>query len=123
MHNFGSPLPGFFYIVSVPNWYTTRMFTFGESIALTLVALINVIAFACMFVDKQRSRRNVSGDDRVPEGVLFFLATIGGSVGIYAGMFLLRHKTRKWYFQIGIPLLIAQNAAVAYLVATLFNTI
>ncbi len=94
------------------------MVTFGESIALVLIALVNVIAFALVLIDKQRSRRNVGGDDRIPEGVLFFLATVGGSPGIYAGMLLLRHKTRKWYFQIGIPLLIAQNITTMYFVLT-----
>lgn len=53
-----------------------------------------------------------------PEGAIFFMATIGGGIGIYAGMLLLRHKTRKWYFALGIPLLIAQNLVVLYLLAS-----
>lgn len=52
---------------------------------------------------------------RIPEGILFFMATIFGSIGIYVGMFCFRHKTRKWYFLIGIPLLIIQNLATVYL--------
>jgi uncharacterized membrane protein YsdA (DUF1294 family) len=51
--------------------------------------------------------------------MLFFLAAAFGSIGVYAGMFVFRHKTRKWYFLIGIPLLIAQNAAAIYLVYSL----
>ena len=66
-----------------------------------------------MYRDKQKSRRSANAN-RTPEGMLFFLATIGGSIGIYAGMLLLRHKTRTWYFQIGIPLLILQQAALLY---------
>ncbi len=84
-------------------------------IPVLLVAIVNVIALFVMAKDKQLSISN-AGSDRIPEGVLFFLATIGGSIGIYMGMFLFRHKTRKWYFTIGIPLLIMENAATAYTV-------
>jgi uncharacterized membrane protein YsdA (DUF1294 family) len=48
--------------------------------------------------------------------MLFFLATMFGSVGIYAGMMLIRHKSRKWYFIIGIPALILQNLATLYVI-------
>jgi uncharacterized membrane protein YsdA (DUF1294 family) len=60
--------------------------------------------------------------ERISEGMMFFLAAAGGSLGIYAGMFACRHKTRKWYFLIGIPLLIIQNATAVYcLYYWLFN--
>ena len=75
---------------------------------------LNVAAFAVMAVDKHRSIHN-QNSERIPEGIFFFLAAAFGSIGIYAGMFLLRHKTRKWYFALGIPLLIIQNAATLYL--------
>jgi len=58
--------------------------------------------------------------ERIPEGLLFFMATIFGSVGVYAGMFVFRHKTRKWYFVIGIPLLFMQNFATLYLMHALW---
>jgi uncharacterized membrane protein YsdA (DUF1294 family) len=79
-----------------------------------VLALINLVAFIIMTIDK---RRSIRGDptERIPEGLLFFMAVAFGSVGVYAGMLLLRHKTRKWYFVIGIPLLIAQNCACLYL--------
>lgn len=52
---------------------------------------------------------------RIPEGVMFFLVAIFGGVGVYLGMFWFHHKTRKLYFQIGIPLFILQNFATIYL--------
>ena len=63
-------------------------------------------------------RKSIQGNnpERTPEGVLFFLAAAGGSLGIYAAMILLRHKTRKWYFQVGIPLLVLQNAGTIYII-------
>lgn len=75
---------------------------------------VNISAFVIMLVDKIKSAR--PGAERISEGMMFFLATAFGSIGVYAGMFMFRHKTRKWYFLIGIPLLIIQNAATAYLI-------
>jgi uncharacterized membrane protein YsdA (DUF1294 family) len=72
-----------------------------------------------MFLDKGRSRRE--GAERISEGMLFFLAAAFGSLGVYAGMFTFRHKTRKWYFIIGIPLLMAQNLAFLYLAFILLS--
>ena len=65
--------------------------------------------------DKRKSIRG-SGKTRTPEGVLFFLAVLFGSIGVYLGMLAFRHKTKRWYFQIGIPLLIVQNLATLYVV-------
>jgi uncharacterized membrane protein YsdA (DUF1294 family) len=53
--------------------------------------------------------------------MLFFLAAAFGSVGVYAGMFAFRHKTRKWYFAVGIPLLMLQNLAFLYLAHLFMN--
>ncbi|MFA6348101.1 MAG: DUF1294 domain-containing protein [Candidatus Paceibacterota bacterium] len=75
---------------------------------------MNFIAFLIMFVDKYKSSKQ--GSERISEGMLFFMATILGALGIYIGMFVFRHKTKKWYFLIGIPLLIIQNVALIYLV-------
>lgn len=75
--------------------------------------VINAGSFVLMLMDKGRSRRE--GAERIPEGMLFFLAAAFGSLGVYAGMLAFRHKTRKWYFIIGIPLLMAQNLAFLYL--------
>jgi uncharacterized membrane protein YsdA (DUF1294 family) len=84
------------------------------SILLVLFAVINIGAFFMMLWDKAQSMKQ--GAERISEGMLFFLATMFGSMGIYAGMVLIRHKTRKWYFIIGIPALIAQNLATLYVI-------
>lgn len=81
---------------------------------LTIFLIINAIAFAIMQIDKIKSAK--PGSERISEGMLFFMATAFGSLGVYAGMFAFRHKTRKWYFLLGIPMLIAQNLAIAYII-------
>ncbi|PLX27989.1 DUF1294 domain-containing protein [Candidatus Parcubacteria bacterium] len=80
---------------------------------------INLISFLIMMIDKIKASSQDS--ERISEGMMFFLATIFGSLGVYAGMFAFRHKTRKWYFLIGIPMLILQNCAILYLVYKIFS--
>ncbi len=75
---------------------------------------INLCAFFIMLADKVKSAK--PGLERISEGRLFFLATIFGSLGVYAGMFIFRHKTHKWYFLLGIPLLFIQNIALIFLI-------
>jgi uncharacterized membrane protein YsdA (DUF1294 family) len=60
-----------------------------------------------MFWDKKKSQQR--GARRISERTLFLLALFLGGIGIYAGMFLFRHKTQKWYFVIGMPLLVLEN--------------
>lgn len=92
----------------------------NEYFYITVIMLvINFIAFLVMLLDKIKSSNLNSR--RISEGEIFFLATVGGSFGVYAGMFIFRHKTRKWYFLIGIPLLMIQNLATAYLIYLIYR--
>lgn len=77
------------------------------------LAAINLAAFGLMAADKRRARKHRW---RIPEHTLFAVALLGGSVGALAGMYLCRHKTRHWYFVVGMPLILAaQIAAVLWL--------
>lgn len=79
--------------------------------AVIYLILMNLISFGLMGVDKQRARRR---DWRIPEKVLFGAALLGGSVGAWAGMYLFHHKTRHWYFVVGMPLILAVQAALVW---------
>ena len=86
------------------------------SLPVTLFfGVVNTMAFLLILWDKTQSRKN--GAERISEGMLFFMATLFGSVGVYLGMLVFRHKTRKWYFVIGIPMLILENLAFLSLVS------
>lgn len=63
---------------------------------------INLIAFAVCGLDKRKAKKNKW---RISEKALFLLAAFGGGFGMWAGMYLFRHKTKHWYFVIGIPLI------------------
>ena len=79
--------------------------------AVIYLILMNLIGFGLMGVDKQRARRRDWG---IPEKVLFGAALLGGSVGAWAGMYLFHHKTRHWYFVVGMPLILAVQAALVW---------
>ena len=71
----------------------------GQAIFWVLAAL-NLAGLAVCFVDKRRAKRKAW---RVRERNYFLLALLGGGWGVWGGMYLFRHKTRHWYFVIGIP--------------------
>ena len=95
------------------------MITYLTYLILSFLLIINLSAFTVMLIDKRRSMQGTNVE-RIPEGILFFLASACGSAGIFVAMYLLRHKTRKWYFQIGIPLLVVQNYTTLYLLYITF---
>ncbi len=81
-------------------------------IILGYVLIMTVIGFWSMYIDKRKARKH---EWRVSEKTLFMIAILGGSIGSNLGMFLCRHKTKHWYFVIGMPgILILQIAAAAY---------
>ena len=80
---------------------------------LLYLLIINAIAFLLMLADKLKARKNLW---RIPEKTLFTAAILGGSIGSIAGMYIFRHKTKHWYFVLGMPaILLAQLALVFYL--------
>ena len=80
-----------------------------EQFIIIIIILINIISFVLMSVDK---RSSIVKSDRIREVSLFFWAICFGSVGIFLAMHLLRHKNRRWYFNLGIPFLIIQQVIV-----------
>jgi uncharacterized membrane protein YsdA (DUF1294 family) len=66
-------------------------------------AVINIIGFASMGIDKRKAIRNAY---RIPEATLFAIALVGGSLGSTLGMHIFRHKTKHWYFLIGMPIIL-----------------
>ena len=82
-------------------------------IELVYLLVMNVVGFAVMGIDKYKA---IKGKWRVPEKTLFLLSILGGSIGTWAGMYAFRHKTKHWYFVIGMPtILFIQIALVIYL--------
>ena len=74
--------------------------------------IVNVAAFFMYGIDK---RKAIKDKWRIPEKVLLGMSVIGGAVGSLLGMVIFHHKTRKWKFMLGVPLILAlQIVAVCY---------
>ena len=69
---------------------------------LTYFAVITIVAFALMGIDKYKAKK---GAFRISEASLFITALLGGSIGSMAGMLVFHHKTNHWYFQAFMPLI------------------
>ncbi len=69
---------------------------------LSAFAIMNIVAFAAMGIDKNKAKKNAF---RLSEAFLFATAIFGGSIGSVAGMMTFRHKTKKLYFYLGIPMI------------------
>ena len=84
-------------------------------ICLAVMAVMSLVAFALMGIDKRRARR---GKWRIPESRLFLAALLMGGIGAAAGMMFFHHKTKHWYFRLFLPLIAAVQIAI--LIDTLF---
>lgn len=74
-----------------------------DTFTIAYLIIVNIAGFVIMGIDKRRSRQRGS---RIPEKLLFLIAVIGGGCGIYMGMWIFSHKTKKPLFLYGIPLII-----------------
>lgn len=73
--------------------------------------LINAAGFLLMLVDKWKA---IHDRWRISEKTLFLTAILGGSIGILAGIYLCRHKTKHRSFTIGIPVILILQCAAGF---------
>lgn len=92
---------------------TLAFWTFFDKYKILLVYLgiINFVTFAAFAVDKFAAIEHRS---RIRIVTLLGLAFIGGSIGGLLAMYLFRHKTKKDYFTVGIPLIIVMQIVVIF---------
>ena len=73
---------------------------------------MNAAAFILMGTDKKKARHKAW---RISEKALFLTAVLGGSVGSILGMWIFHHKTKHWYFVIGMPFILVLQITAFYL--------
>lgn len=84
-------------------------------LAVIYLVMINIAAFCMYGIDKSAA---IKQKQRIPNKVLLGMAVIGGSAGALAGMYMFRHKTKKWYYTMTVPvMLIIQIAAAVFLLS------
>ena len=88
-----------------------------EEIICYLLA-VNIVTFILYGIDKYKAKK---GKWRISEATLLTMATIGGSIGAWAGMRLWHHKTMHKKFKYGIPVIIILQVALAVYLLTNFE--
>ena len=86
------------------------MHTIFTIILIAYLAIISLISIVVCFYDKKISKKN-KVELRIPEKVLLILSALGGSVAMFVTMLLIRHKTKHVKFMLGIPVIMALQAA------------
>lgn len=81
--------------------------------AIIYLILMNLIGLFLMGLDKSKAKRHAW---RIPERTLFLASLLGGSIGTWAGMYLFRHKTKHWYFVMGMPAILVVQIVAAILI-------
>lgn len=75
--------------------------------------VFNIISFIMFAVDKRKAERK---QWRISEAALI-ISSVFGILGGFCGMYLIRHKTKKPKFYIGLPLiLIAEISALIFII-------
>lgn len=81
-----------------------------EKIVVIYVICMNLVGIFVMGIDKKRA---IQHKWRISEKTLFLVSLLGGSIGTWAGMYLFRHKTKHWYFVVGMPLILVLQVVLA----------
>ncbi len=79
--------------------------------------IINIVAIIITGYDKLCAKKH---SWRVKERTLMLISAIGGSVGMYVTMQLIRHKTRHIKFMLGIPLIIVLQIVLIWFIWSKF---
>ena len=78
-------------------------------VVFAYLAVMTIVGLIIMKADKTKAEKNKW---RIKEATLFLVSAIGGSLGTWAGMYLFRHKTKHWYFVVGMPLILIAHIAL-----------
>lgn len=70
---------------------------------------INLIAAIAAVSDKRRAKRNAW---RIPEARLLLFGAIGGALGEWIAMLLIRHKTKHLKFMLLLPLFLTAHVVL-----------
>lgn len=77
--------------------------------------VINIVTFLAFDYDKHVAM-NRQGRRRLPELRLMGLSLLGGTIGGMIAMRVFNHKTKRWYFVMGLPLFVClQTTLFLYL--------
>ena len=82
-----------------------------HKVLLWYLVVMNFVSLIAYALDKIRAIEHAS---RVRNIILLALAFFGGSIGAITGMYIFRHKTKKDYYTVGVPLIIIMQLVVLF---------
>lgn len=82
-------------------------------IIISYLLVINAVSFSLMYIDK---RRAINHKYRISEKMLWTVSLLGGATGSFAGMRLVRHKSKHFSFKYGLPVLIICQFVILYII-------
>ncbi len=93
------------------------MVTFFRTFIVVYILAINVFGFMLVLTDKRHAEQiKLSEEDenavkpkRISKGNFIFTAFLGGALGIYLSLFILKHKTNNLFLMITMPLILVIN--------------
>lgn len=80
-------------------------------VLIAYILIMNIVGLLVMAIDKHKAKIHAW---RIPEKTLFLVSLLGGSIGTWSGMYLFHHKTKHWYFVVGMPLILVLHLFVVY---------
>ena len=80
---------------------------------IVYILVLSVVAIAATIYDKGAAK--VKGR-RISEGTLLIIALVGGSIAMYVVMRMIHHKTEHEKFMKGIPLIIALQLLLGFMI-------
>lgn len=86
--------------------------------SILLLIVWNLFVLLLYGIDKRRAKL---GKYRIPERTLLLCSFLLGGMGAFAGVFLLRHKSRHTKFVILVPLFLILQIALAFSVFIFVN--
>ncbi len=101
------------------------MIVFLRTVFIVYLLAINVFGFMLMLTDKRNNEiatdtneENKVNKNKVSKSKLIFTAFLGGALGIYLSLFILKYKTNNLFLMITMPLILVVNV---YLLIFLFS--
>lgn len=88
-----------------------------DTVLVFYFVFINLAAAVICAADKIKA---IKGKRRISERTLWVLSAVGGSVGMYLTMRIIRHKTLHLSFMIGLPVMIIIQIAIVLLLTNAY---
>jgi len=87
-------------------------------IYLVVMVVMGIVSFSLYGIDKKKAIKNKR---RISEKTLLLSSFLFGSIGGLLGMYILRHKTKHWYFVVINVVSLILHILLGYLILTKFN--